>query len=75
MSTLQFATQVMTQVVWHSESSDSYIEDMKQFGWTVSETSTCRTKLHEQKVTVLVRICSYSEIQTMGGGPAFVKLV
>lgn len=72
---LMYGTQVMINLVWHDGNEESRIKELVEvFGWAKADTYHKRTINGKESVTILIRICSYSDVQTTTGGPAFVKL-
>jgi len=70
---LHFQTQIMTQVVWDKSDSD-LVAKLQEFGWIISCESSKRTKNSTHHITVLTRVCNFSSVETITGGPAFVQL-
>jgi hypothetical protein len=73
MSTQIYSTQVLTHIVW-GDADCAEVVRLKAFGWKPVETSYKRTVERTEVVTVLLRVCSYSDVETLSGGPAFVRL-
>lgn len=68
---LRFVTQVMTAIIWDKADSD-HVKRMKEFGWTVSEQSSCRTESSPVHVTVMIRLTAHGTNQSTE--PSFFTL-